>query len=222
VTKQKIPATPSVRRLPSYLHTIRNLQRTGSEYISGTLIAQELNLEPIQVRKDLAMTGIIGKPKKGYPTEALIVAIERFLGWAQVQDAVLVGVGNLGSALIGYSEFQFHGLNLVAAFETNPQKIGIPVHGVQVLSADTMEIQIRQFGVKVAILTVPSAAAQETTDMLVRAGIEGIWNFTNVKLKIPPNVVVEKEDLSSGYAMLCVAMQARRIAAEGSAEGSTL
>jgi redox-sensing transcriptional repressor len=156
------------------------------------------------------MTGIIGKPKKGYPTEALIVAIERFLGWAQVRDAVLVGAGNLGSALIGYSEFRFHGLNVVAAFDTNPQKAGIPVHGVQVLPAETMEIQIRQFGVKIAILTVPSSAAQETTDILVRAGIEGIWNFTNVKLKVPPQVVVEKEDLSSGYAMLCVTMQTRR------------
>jgi redox-sensing transcriptional repressor len=159
------------------------------------------------------MTGIIGKPKKGYPTEALIVAIERFLGWAQVQDAVLVGVGNLGSALIGYSEFQFHGLNVVAAFDTNPRKAGIPVHGVQVLPADTMEIQIRQFGVKMAILTVPSSAAQETADILVKAGIEGIWNFTNVKLKVPPQVVVEKEDLASGYAMLCVTMQTRRQAA---------
>jgi redox-sensing transcriptional repressor len=210
VTRQKIPATPSVRRLPSYLHAIRNLQREGSEYISGTLIAQELSLEPIQVRKDLAMTGIIGKPKKGYPTEALIVAIERFLGWAQVLDAVLVGVGNLGTALIGYSEFQFHGLNVVAAFDTSPEKIGVPVHGVQVLPVDTMEIQIRQFGVKMAILTVPSAAAQETADVLIRAGIEGIWNFTNAKLKVPSQVVVEKEDLSSGYAMLCVAMQNRR------------
>jgi redox-sensing transcriptional repressor len=194
------------------------LQREGSAYISGTLIAQELNLEPIQVRKDLAMTGIIGKPKKGYPTEALIMAIERFLGWAQVQDAVLVGVGNLGSALIGYPEFQFHGLNIVAAFDTNPQKIGSRVQGVQVLPADTMDIQVRQFGVKIAILTVPFAAAQSTADVLIKAGIEGIWNFTNVKLKVPPHVVVEKEDLSSGYAMLCVAMQARRLAAEGSPE----
>jgi redox-sensing transcriptional repressor len=210
LSKQKIPATPSVRRLPSYLHTIRNLQISGSEYISGTLIAQELNLEPIQVRKDLAMTGIIGKPKKGYPTEALIMAIERFLCWSRVQDAVLVGVGNLGSALIGYAEFQFHGLNIMAAFDINPRKIGSAVHGVQVLPADTMELQIRQFGIKMAILTVPSTAAQKTTDTLVKAGIEGIWNFTNVKLKIPPHVVVEKEDLSSGYAMLCVAMQVRR------------
>jgi redox-sensing transcriptional repressor len=208
VAKIKISAVPSIRRLPSYLHTIRQYQYEGGEFISGTLIAQELNLEPIQVRKDLAITGIIGKPKKGYPLEALITAIERFLGWNSPQDAVLIGVGNLGTALIGYQEFQFHRLNIMAAFDKKPEKIGTAVHGVRVLDAATMGIQIRNFGVKVAILTVPSASAQETADILVEAGIVGIWNFTNVKLKVPDQVVVQKEDLSSGYALLCVTMQA--------------
>jgi redox-sensing transcriptional repressor len=208
VTKQKISAAPSIRRLPSYLHTIRQLQHEGSEYISGTLIAQELNLEPIQVRKDLAITGIIGKPKRGYPVDDLINAIERFLGWDDLRDTVLVGVGNLGSALIGYPEFQFHGLNIVAAFDTDPQKIGTTVHGVKVLSADTLAIQVRSFKVKMAILTVPSPAAQEMADVLIGAGILGIWNFTNVKLKVPASVIVQKEDLTSGYAMLCVKMHA--------------
>jgi redox-sensing transcriptional repressor len=209
VEKQKIPAAPSVRRLPSYLHTIRQLQHEGSEYISGTLIAGELNLEPIQVRKDLSITGIIGKPKKGYPVDALINAIERFLGWTSPRNAVLVGVGNLGSALIGYQEFQFHGLNIVAAFDTNPQKIGTTVHGVSVLPVKTLESRLRALKAKMAILTVPSPQAQETADILVNAGIEGIWNFTNVKLKVPDGVIVQKEDLSSGYAMLCVMLRAK-------------
>jgi redox-sensing transcriptional repressor len=169
------------------------------------------------VRKDLAITGIIGKPKRGYPVEALINAIERFLRWDSVQDAVLVGVGNLGTALMGYREFQFHGLNLVAAFDKAPEKIGSVIHGVKVLPADTMENQLRSFGVKIAILTVPSSSAQETADILIRSGVEGIWNFTNVKLKVPDTVVVQKEDLSSGYAMLCVMMQARAME-KGNAE----
>jgi redox-sensing transcriptional repressor len=209
VVKQKIAAAPSIRRLPSYLHIIRQLQRKGDEYISGTVIAQELNLEPIQVRKDLAITGIIGKPKRGYPVEGLMKAIERFLRWDSVQDAILVGAGNLGTALLGYREFQFHGLNIMAAFDKNPEKIGAVIHGVKVLPVDTMEIQVRNFGVKIAILTVPSPSAQETADVLIRSGVEGIWNFTNVKLKVPENVSVQKEDLSSGYAILCVTMQAR-------------
>jgi redox-sensing transcriptional repressor len=207
VIKQKITAAPSIRRLPSYLHIIRQLQGAGDEYISGTIIAQELNLEPIQVRKDLAITGITGKPKKGYPVDALINAIERFLRWDSERNAVLVGAGNLGTALIGYREFRLHGLRLVAAFDKNPQKIGSVIHDVPVLPVEAMETRVRALRVKTAILTVPSPAAQETAETLVKAGIEGIWNFTNIKLKVPKNVAVQKEDLSSGYAMLCVMMQ---------------
>jgi redox-sensing transcriptional repressor len=204
MAKQKIAAAPSIRRMPSYLHLIRQFRREGAAYISGTLIAQELNLEPIQVRKDLAITGVTGKPKKGYPMDALIGAIEKFLGWDTPRDAVLVGVGNLGAALLGYQEFQRHGLNIMAAFDKDPEKIGGTVYGTPVLPVDAMELQIRNFGVTVAILTVPSPFAQETADTLIGAGIRGIWNFTNVKLKVPDGVAVQKEDLSSGYAMLCV------------------
>jgi redox-sensing transcriptional repressor len=207
MAKRKIAAAPSVRRLPSYLHFIRQLRLEGGDYISGTLIAQELNLEPIQVRKDLAITGITGKPKKGYPAEDLINAIERFLGWNTPRDAVLAGAGSLGTALLGYQEFQRHGLNIIAAFDKNPGKIGTTVHGVPVLSVDTMEAQIRKLRAKTAILTVPSPFAQETADILINSGIEGIWNFTTVKLKAPGNVMVQNEDLSSGYAMLCVMMR---------------
>jgi redox-sensing transcriptional repressor len=193
--------------MPSYLNIIRQIQREGYEFISGTLIAQELNLEPIQVRKDLAITGITGRPRKGYPVNELVSAIERFLGWSTTRDAVLVGAGNLGTALMGYQDFQFHGLFLIAAFDIDPHKIGKRIHGVPILSVDTMELQIGSFGAKTAILTVPSSQAQGIATILVSAGIQGIWNFTNVKLKVPDTVSVQNEDLTSGYAMLCVMMQ---------------
>jgi redox-sensing transcriptional repressor len=208
VEKQKIPAKPSVRRLPSYLYFIRQAQHNGSKYISGTSIAQELRLEPIQVRKDLAITGIIGKPKKGYPVNELIKAIERFLGWDSVQDAILVGAGNLGSALMGHQDFRLHGLHIVAAFDKNPHKIGTTIHGVRVLPMDSLETEIQKTGIKIAILTIHSDVARETADRLVRAGILGIWNFTAIKLQVPEGVAVQTENLSSGYAMLCMAMQA--------------
>jgi redox-sensing transcriptional repressor len=210
VVKQKISAAPSVRRLPSYLHVIKQVEREGSEYISGTVIAGELNLEPIQVRKDLAITGIIGKPKKGYPAKALITAIEHFLGWDEVQDAVLVGVGNLGSALMGYPELRSHGLRMVAAFDMNTEKIGSSVHGVPVYSVDSMDSTIRSLAAQLALLTVPNTEAQRSADILVGAGITAIWNFTKVKLKVPDGVIVEKEDISSGYAILRVMQQARK------------
>ena len=210
VVKAKVSFAPSVRRLPSYLHIIRAAQKTGDFYISGTVIAQELNLEPIQVRKDLAITGIIGKPKKGYPVEALINAIEHYLGWDQLHNAVLVGAGNLGSALIGYPEFQLHGLKFVAAFDTDPHKVGQRVHGVPIHGMDSLERTINDLDARIAVLTVPSPMAQVTAETLVKAGIMGIWNFTNVKLKIDSDVVVQREDLSSGFAMLSVMMNTRK------------
>ncbi len=211
MAKQKITAVPSIRRLPSYLHIIRQSREEGHEYISGTIIAQELRLEPIQVRKDLAITGIVGKPKKGYPVVALMAAIEHFLGWDEIQQAVLIGAGNLGTALAGYQEFQYHGLHICAAFDRDQSKIGTTIHGVPVLSLETLPLQIKNLKASIAILTVPSATAQEIADQLVEAGITAIWNFTNVKLKVPEHIVVQKEDLTSGYAMLCVMMNASRL-----------
>ena len=207
--KIKVSYAPSVRRLPSYLHIIRQSQRNGDYYISGTVIANELNLEPIQVRKDLAITGIIGKPKKGYPVDALIAAIEHYLGWDVTHEAILVGAGNLGSALMGYQEFQLHGLHMIAAFDTDPSKVGGKIHGVPIISMDGLEENIKSLKAEIAILTVPSPFAQATAEILVHAGITSIWNFTNVKLKVPDEVVVQREDLSSGYALLSVMMQTR-------------
>ncbi|MGO8694291.1 MAG: redox-sensing transcriptional repressor Rex [Rectinemataceae bacterium] len=209
MAKLKVSFAPSVRRLPSYLHIIRQAQRNRDYYISGTVIAQELNLEPIQVRKDLAITGIVGKPKKGYPVDDLISAIERYLGWNNFHNAVLVGAGNLGSALIGYQEFQLHGLRIVAAFDTDPAKIGDKVHGVDIFSMELLERKIEELAVEIAMLTVPSPFAQATTEILLRAGVSAIWNFTNVKLKVPDDIVVQREDLSSGYALLSVMMQSK-------------
>jgi len=210
MSKQKIPATPSIRRMPSYLHVIQQAQEEGYEFISGTVIAQELNLEPIQVRKDLAITGIIGKPKKGYPVIPLITAIEHFLGWDESKNAIVVGSGNLATALTGYSGFQYHGLNFVAAFDNNPEKIGSKIHGVPVFSLETLPIHVKNLDINIAVLTVPSQFAQETADKIVSAGIKAIWNFTNVKLKLPEDIVCQREDLSSGYAMLCMMMNSNK------------
>lgn len=207
VNKQKISYGPSIRRLPSYLHIIRNAQANGDFYISGTVIATELNLEPIQVRKDLAITGIIGKPKKGYPVNDLILAIERYLGWNIEHKAIVVGAGNLGSALSGYQEFKNHGLDIIGAFDTDPSKTGSTIHGIGVRPLEDLAGFVRENAVEIAILTVPSPFAHSTGEAIVASGIKSIWNFTNVKLKVPEGITVWREDLSSGYAMLSVMMR---------------
>ena len=207
--KIKIPAVPSIRRLPSYLHIIRQAQAENNPYLSGTVIAEELHLEPIQVRKDLAITGIIGKPKKGYPVAELIAAIEHFLRWDTLQKAVLIGAGNLGTALTGYQGFKDHGLEICAAFDIDKRKVGKQIHGIPIFAMNELGQQIKALQPALAILTAPSPSAQEIADQLIEAGIDAIWNFTNVKIKVPDHVLVQQEDLTSGYALLGVMMNTR-------------
>ncbi|MBI9109426.1 MAG: redox-sensing transcriptional repressor Rex [Spirochaetales bacterium] len=195
---------PSVRRLPLYLTVLEEFEREGREWISTTDFSEVLFLKPIQVRKDLAHTGIIGKPKKGFKVDELIATINNFLGWNNLTDAFIVGAGALGSALLGYTGFQHHGLNIVAAFDVSPLVIGKIIHGKKVLPLEQLQDLGQRMKVRLGIITVPSEGAQNAADKLIEAGISGIWNFSPVKLHVPPNVVVQREDLSSGLAVLSV------------------
>ncbi len=210
MAKQKVPAAPSVRRLPSYLQLVKKAEADKLEYISGTVIAEELELEPIQVRKDLTITGIVGKPKKGYPVKLLITAIEKFLGWNKEKRAFVIGAGSLGTALSGYQGFKEHGLVICAAFDSDKRKIGKEIHDLPVFGMDELEKKAKEYKPEIAILTVPSKYAQEAANAIVKAGIKAIWNFTNIKITVPDNVIVQKEDLSSGYAMLGVMMNTKK------------
>jgi redox-sensing transcriptional repressor len=203
----KLASLPTIKRLPSYLHIVEAAARDGREFISGTVIAEELKLEPIQVRKDLAITGIIGKPRIGFPVQELILAINSFLHWDREHRAILVGAGHLGSALMGYAEFPRHGLKIVAAFDTNPEKVGQYVNTIPIYHLDELAKRRKELDVDIGILTVPSSQAQEITDRLVECEVSAIWNFTNVKIRTPKGVIVQKEDLSSGYAVLSVKMR---------------
>ncbi len=160
MAKQKVPAAPSVRRLPSYLHLVKKAEADKLEYISGTVIAEELELEPIQVRKDLTITGIVGKPKKGYPVKLLITAIEKFLGWNKEKKAFVIGAGSLGTALSGYQGFKEHGLDICAAFDSDKRKIGKEIHELPVFGMDELETKVKEYKPEIAILTVPSKYAQ--------------------------------------------------------------
>jgi redox-sensing transcriptional repressor len=210
MTRFKVSYAPSVRRLPSYLLIAKQSMANGDEYISGTVIANELNLEPIQVRKDLAITGIVGKPKRGYPVVPLISAIEAYLNWDKRVDAIVVGAGNLGSALSRFPGFRQHGLYVAAAFDADLSKTGRKIQDTPVFPLAELGTKVAEMGIRVAILTVPSGNAQDVANLLVSAGIKAIWNFTNVKLKVADDVVVQNEDLSSGYAMLSIKCRLRK------------
>jgi redox-sensing transcriptional repressor len=191
-----------VKRLPAYLQMLRVLQGEGREYVSGTVLASTHNLEPVIVRKDLAVTGITGTPRRGFRVGELIAAIERFLGWDHQAKAVLVGVGNLGTALLGYHGFEDYGLRIAGAFDCEPAKVGRWVQGRKVQPLSQLAAFCRRGGIMLGVLTVPAAAAQEAAEAMVRAGIRGIWNFTPAKLRLPEGVVTQKEDLAEGLAVL--------------------
>lgn len=199
---------PSVRRLPMYLRFLKQLNSRGRQVVSCTHIARELGLVSTQVRKDFAMTGIVGKPKVGYDVPALISAIEVFLGWTGSRDAFVVGVGDLGSALMGYEGFKEYGLNIVAGFDIDPNKIGTPIHGKAVHALETLPDLVSQMQVLIGILTVPARAAQDVANLLVLSGIRAIWNYAPVTLEVPESVIVENMNLSASLAVLSSRLEA--------------
>lgn len=197
---------PSVRRLPGYLRMLRALHKEGNSQVSCTHIANELDLDSTQVRKDLALTGITGKPRVGYDLASLIAAIETFLGWDRVTEAFLVGAGSLGRALMGYENFNSFGLNIVAAFDVVDDKIGETIYGRSVYHVSEMPEMAKQMHVGMGIITVPAAAAQSAADVMVGSGLRGIWNFAPVKLDLPPTVSVENVELVSSLAVLSLSL----------------
>lgn len=207
-TKRMFPH-PSIRRLPSYLRLLRQLRVEGSQKVSCTRIAKELDLDSTQVRKDLALTGITGRPRIGYELSPLIEAIETFLGWNRATDAFLVGAGSLGKALIGYENFRSCGLNIVAAFDVIEEKFGKDIFGRKIYNLQEMPELAAKMGVTMGILTVPSSSAQAAANVMVASGINGIWNFAPVKLDLPENVAVENVELVSSLAVLSVNMAGR-------------
>lgn len=200
--KQNIASIPTIKRLPSYLNLVKRASSDGIQIISATNIAKELDLEPIQVRKDLAVTGIIGKPRIGYNVEELASALQSFLNWDVKHKAIVVGCGNLGSALMNYGELKNHGLTIVGAADASPEKIGTEKMGVKISAVDDLPKLIKQTGATMVILTVPPVQAQNVADILDGTDIKAIWNFTNVKLKIADRILVLMEDLSSGFAVI--------------------
>lgn len=197
---------PSIRRLPSYLGLLRRLENEGVRKISCPRIARELDLDSTQVRKDLALTGVTGRPRIGFEVTPLVQAIETFLGWNSFTDAFLVGSGSLGQALIGYEYFRACGMNIVAAFDVDKRKIGRTIHGKKIYTLSAMPAMARNMQVILGILTVPAAAAQAATDGMVDSGIRAIWNFAPTRLDVPGFVMVENVELASSLAVLSVTM----------------
>lgn len=199
---QRAIPEPTLRRLPLYHRLLKELPEQAGPAISCTEIGRRLNLDPTQVRKDLEMAGLAGRPRIGYPVAETIDGIASFLGWQKVNEAFLVGAGSLGSALLGYRKFEDCGLKIVAAFDGDASKVGSRIHGKLVLQMDLLPDLARRMGVLIGIITVPSSEAQQVADLMVEGGIRAIWNFAPVQLVTPDTVILHNEDLYCSLAAL--------------------
>lgn len=190
-----------LKRLPGYLSYLKSTQDGASVYISATALANALGMGEVQVRKDLAMVSDGGRPKIGYLREKLIDDIEQFLGYDNTTDAVLIGAGKLGQALLDYKGFDAYGLNILAAFDLKPA-IDKTESGKPVLPMDKLESFCRGHKVLMGVITVPAANAQQVCDQLISSGIKAIWNFTNTHLDVPANILVQNENMATSLAVL--------------------
>ncbi len=207
--RRKEISVQTIRRLPQYLRIFYNLHGYGRELVSSTYLADETHLLPIVIKKDLQAVGAPSKLRAGFKVAGTIEVIEKFLGWNNLNKAFLVGVGHLGAALLGFDGFKNHGLEIVAAFDTHPEKVASTVHGVPVYHTAQLATMIEKQNLKIAVLTLPASAAQGITDTLVGAGVKAIWNFAPVNLEVPEGVIVQKEDISSGLAELCAKLKSK-------------
>ena len=196
----KVPE-PTLRRLPWYLSNIKLMKEKGEQYVSSTQISKEINIDASQIAKDLSYVNISGRTRVGYNIDALIEVLESFLGFTNMHKAFLFGVGSLGAALLWDSGLHHFGLEIVAAFDVNPELVGKDLNGIPIYHSDDFEAKMKEYDVNIGVLTVPINIAQEITDKMVDGGIKAVWNFTPFRIRVPENIVVQNTSL---YAHLAV------------------
>ena len=196
----KVPE-PTLRRLPWYLSNVKLLKQKGERYVSSTQISKEINIDASQIAKDLSYVNISGRTRVGYEVDALIEVLEDFLGFTDMHKAFLFGVGSLGGALLRDSGLKHFGLEIVAAFDVNPNLIGTHINGIPIFHSSEFVKKMKEYDVHIGVLTVPIEIAQQITDTMIAGGIKAVWNFTPFRIRVPENIVVQNTSL---YAHLAV------------------
>ena len=197
-----------LKRLPGYLSYLKSIPEGEAMYISATALANALGMGEVQVRKDLAMVSDGGRPKVGYLRTRLIEDISQFLGYDNTTDAILVGAGKLGQALMGYKGFDAYGLNILAAFDVAPSAEATE-EGKLIYPMDRLESYCRENSVLMGIITVPAPYAQQVCDKLIQCGIKAIWNFAPTHLDVPANILVQNENMATSLAVFSMHLQAQ-------------
>lgn len=189
--KQKV-SNAVIRRLPRYYRHLTDLSKAGVLRISSSALGTAMNLTASQIRQDLSCFGEFGQQGYGYNVESLRNEVAEILGMSREHTAIILGVGNLGRALIENFSFQRCGFRLTAAFDVDPDLIGHEISGIRIHSADELEAYLREEPASVGVLTVPKSAADTMARRLIQSGVKGLWNFTNLELNVgDADVVVE-------------------------------
>lgn len=191
-----------IRRLPRYYRYLGELLENGVERISSGELSHKMNVTASQIRQDLNNFGGFGQQGYGYNVKFLQDEIGKILGLHEQQNMVIIGAGNLGQALANYASFEKRGFILKGIFDINPRLEGMTIRGVRIHMMDELQDFIRRENVKLAVLTIPKAKAVEVANLVVEAGVKGIWNFVHRDLQVPEDVIVENVHLSESLMRL--------------------
>jgi redox-sensing transcriptional repressor len=192
-----------LERLMHYYHALQSLRSEhGSEWVASVEIAKQLNLDDSQVRRDLGRVGLRGHPRMGFRFAEVEAIIRRVMGLDRTWNAVLIGVGRLGSALAFYGGFSPYGLSIIGHFDVDPRKAGQPVAGDVVRPLDELAEFLARRHVDIGMITVSASGAQQAADILVAGGVKALWNFAPVNVNVPPDVFVRREHISVGLGEL--------------------
>ncbi|MWV44678.1 redox-sensing transcriptional repressor Rex [Paenibacillus sp. HJL G12] len=191
-----------VRRLPVYLRYLNDLNKREVSTVSSQELGLKLDLNPAQIRKDLAYFGDFGRKGIGYDVSYLIEKIRHILNLDQQINAVLVGAGNLGQALSNYNLYLRENIKIVAVFDENPTKVGSRISTLTVQPMDEISDTIKSRNIRIGIITVPDVEAQNVADRLIAAGIEAILNFAPTILKAPANIRIHAADFTTDLLSL--------------------
>ena len=197
----KVPE-PTLRRLPWYLSNLKLLRQKGEQYVSSTQLSKETNIDASQIAKDLSFVRVTGRTRVGYEVETLITVLEDFLGFTRIHKAFLFGVGSLGGALLRDTGLEYFGLQIVAAFDVNPNLVGTTLCGIPIYHTDEFEQKMLEYDVNIGVLTVPIEIAQAVTDKMVAGGIKAVWNFTPFRIRVPESIVVQNTSLYAHLALM--------------------
>ena len=193
----------SLKTITNSAEYLRYLKAARSQNISTVAlkdISSATHIEIASVAEDFRQ--IAGSDAATFATSSLIALIEHYLGYEDTCSAILVGVGNMGSAILSYQGFQDYGINIAAAFDRDPSIIGTTVNGNQVLDIEEMPDLCKRLNVAIGILSVPAHEAQNVCDKMVACGIRAIWNFAPVKLSVPDSVILQNENIADSLLML--------------------